>query len=124
MLAIFGGLGLLLAAFGVYAVTSQGVTLRTREIGIRLALGANPSGVQSLFVREGVVLCAIGIAAGTALSLGLSGLLGSFLYGLQPSDALTYVVAAAVFVAVAAVASLIPARRAAVIDPLRALRQT
>jgi predicted permease len=124
MLAVFGGLGLLLAAFGLYAVTSQGVTLRTREIGIRLALGAHPSRVLFLFMREGVMLCAIGIAAGAALSLALSGLLGSFLYGLQPSDALTYGVASILFLGVAAVASLIPARRAAVIDPLRALRQT
>jgi predicted permease len=124
MLAVFGGLGLLLAAFGLYAVTSQGVALRTREIGIRLALGANPSSVLSLFVREGVMLCAVGIAAGVVLSLALSGLLGSFLYGLQPSDALTYGVATVLFLGVAAVASLIPARRAAVTDPLHALRQT
>jgi putative ABC transport system permease protein len=124
MLAVFGGLGLLLAAFGLYAVTSQGVALRTREIGIRLALGANPSSVLSLFVREGVMLCAVGIAAGVVLSLALSGLLGSFLYGLQPSDALTYGVATVLFLGVAVVASLIPARRAAVTDPLRALRQT
>jgi ABC-type antimicrobial peptide transport system permease subunit len=113
-----------LAAFGLYAVTSQGVALRTREIGIRLALGANPSGVLSLFVLEGVRLCAVGIAAGVVLSLALSGLLGSFLYGLQPSDALTYGVATVLFLGVAAVASLIPARRAAVTDPLHALRQT
>ena len=122
MLATFGGLGLFLAAFGLYAVTSQAVALRVREIGIRIALGAKASTVAGLFVRESLALCAIGLAIGTVLSLALSGVLGAFLFGLAPSDVLTYVGATVVFAGVAALATLIPARRAASVDPLRSLR--
>ena len=122
MLAAFGGLGLFLAAFGLYAVTSQAVALRVREIGIRIALGARASTVAGLFVRESLSLCAIGLAIGTVLSLALSGVLGAFLFGLAPRDVLTYVGATVVFAGVAALATLIPARRAASVDPLRSLR--
>ena len=122
MLAAFGGLGLFLAAFGLYAVTSQAVALRVREIGIRIALGAKASSVAGLFVRESLSLCAIGLAIGTAVSLAISGVIGAFLFGLAPSDVLTYVGAMVVFVGVAALATLIPARRAALVDPLRSLR--
>lgn len=122
MLAAFGGLGLFLAAFGLYAVTSQAVALRVREIGIRIALGAKASSVAGLFVRESLSLCAIGLAIGTAVSLAVSGVIGAFLFGLAPSDVLTYVGAMVVFVGVAALATLIPARRAALVDPLRSLR--
>jgi ABC-type antimicrobial peptide transport system permease subunit len=122
MLAAFGGLGLFLAAFGLYAVTSQAVALRVREIGIRIALGARASSVAGLFVRESLSLCAIGLAIGTVLSLAVSGLIGAFLFGLAPSDVLTYVGATVVFAVVAAIATLVPARRAASVDPLRSLR--
>jgi len=122
MLAAFGGLGLFLAAFGLYAVTSQAVALRVREIGIRIALGARASTVAALFVRESLSLCAIGLAIGTVLSLAVSGVIGAFLFGLAPSDVLTYVGATAVFVGVAGLATLIPARRAASVDPLKSLR--
>ena len=122
MLAAFGGIGLFLAAFGLYAVTSQAVALRVREIGIRIALGARASTVAALFVRESLTLCAIGLAIGTVLSLAVSGVIGAFLFGLAPSDVLTYVGATAVFVGVAALATLIPARRAALVDPLKSLR--
>jgi predicted lysophospholipase L1 biosynthesis ABC-type transport system permease subunit len=122
VLAAFGGLGLLLAAFGLYAVTSQAVALRVREIGIRIALGARASAVAAMFVRESLSLCAIGLGIGTVLSLTVSGLIGSFLFGLAPSDVLTYVGATALFVGVAALATLIPARRAASVDPLKSLR--
>lgn len=122
ILALFGALGLLLAAFGLYAVVSQTVALRTREIGIRISLGARPSGVLMSFVCECLALCAIGIIIGGGVSLALSGVLGSFLYGLHPSDAITYVAAAGLFLGVAATASLLPARRASRIDPLAALR--
>ena len=120
--ALFVGLGLFLAAFGLYAVTSQAVALRVREIGIRIALGARASTVAALFVRESLSLCAIGLAIGTVLSLAVSGVIGAFLFGLAPSDVLTYVGATAVFVGVAGLATLIPARRAASVDPLKSLR--
>lgn len=122
MLAAFGGLGLFLAAFGLYAVTSQAVSLRVREIGIRMALGARASTVAGLFVRESLSLCALGLAIGTVLSLAISGVIGAFLFGLAASDVLTYVGATALFAGVATVATLIPARRAATVDPLRSLR--
>lgn len=122
MLAAFGGIGLLLAAFGLYAVTSQAVALRVREIGIRIALGARASAVAGMFVRESLSLCAIGLAIGTVLSLAVSGVIGAFLSGLAASDVLTYFGATALFVGVAALATLIPARRAASVDPLRSLR--
>ena len=122
MLAAFGGLGLFLAAFGLYAVTSQAVALRVREIGIRIALGARASTVAALFVRESLSLCAIGLAIGTVLSLAVSGVIGAFLFGLAPSDLLTYLGAIVVFVGVAAFATMVPARRAASVDPLRSLR--
>jgi predicted permease len=122
ILAAFGVLGLFLAAFGLYAVTAQAVALRVREIGIRIALGARASTVAGQFVRESLRLCAIGLAIGTVLSLAVSGVIGAFLYGLAPSDVLTYVGATAVFTGVAALATMIPARRAASVDPLRSLR--
>ena len=122
MLAAFGGLGLFLAAFGLYAVTSQAVSLRVREIGIRMALGARASSVAGLFVRESLSMCALGLAIGTVLSLAISGVIGAFLFGLAASDVLTYVGATALFGGVATVATLIPARRAAMVDPLRSLR--
>jgi predicted permease len=122
MIAAFGGLGLFLAAFGLYAVTSQAVALRVREIGIRIALGARASTVAGLFVRESLWLCAIGLAIGTVLSLAVSGVIGAFLFGLAPSDVLTYIGATVVFAGVAALATLVPARRAASVDPLRSLR--
>ena len=122
MLAAFGGLGLFLAAFGLYAVTAQAVALRVREIGIRIALGARASTVAALFVRESLTLCAIGLAIGTVLSLAVSGVIGAFLFGLAPSDVLTYVGAMIVFVGVATLATLVPARRAALVDPLKSLR--
>lgn len=122
MLAAFGGLGLFLAAFGLYAVTSQAVALRVREIGIRIALGARASTVAAVFVKESMWLCAIGLAIGTVLSLAVSGVIGAFLFGLAPSDVLTYVGATTLFAGVAALATLIPARRAASVDPVRSLR--
>lgn len=122
MLAAFGTLGLFLAAFGLYAVTSQAVALRVKEIGIRIALGGRASTVAGMFVRESLRLCVIGLGIGTVLSLAISGVIGAFLFGLAPSDVLTYVGATVLFAGVAAIATLVPARRAASVDPLRSLR--
>ena len=122
LLAVFGTLALGLAAFGIFGVIAQGVAARTREIGIRMSLGAQARDVVLSFVREGLALTVIGGVIGVALSLAASRLLSSLLFGLQPTDALTFAAAIGVLVSVAAVASLLPARRAARVDPLVALR--
>jgi predicted permease len=122
LLAVFGGLALALAAFGIFGVIAQGVAARRREIGIRMSLGARASDVVRSFVREGLVLTAIGSVVGVVLSLALSKLLASLLFGLKPTDVLTFAGASAAIILVAAVASFVPARRAASVDPLIALR--
>lgn len=122
MLAVFGILALVLAALGMFSVTAHGVALRTKEIGIRMSLGAQRTNVMALFVREGLVRSMIGVAIGLAVSAGLSTVLASFLFGLKPTDLLTFAGGALVLCTVAAVASFIPSRRAARVDPLVALR--
>jgi predicted permease len=121
-LALFGGLALLLAAVGIYGVTAHGVTLRTREIGIRMSFGAETAQVKRMFVGEGLRLSAVGIAIGLAISAAAADLLASFLFGLGATDPVTFAGVAALLCSVAMVASYLPARRAAGIDPLRALR--
>ncbi|HVZ49790.1 MAG TPA: ABC transporter permease [Gemmatimonadaceae bacterium] len=122
MLAVFGAVALALAAFGIFAVIAQGVAARRREIGIRMSLGARTTDVVRAFVREGLVLTAIGTVVGVALSLAVSKLLASLLFGLTATDALTFASATIALVAVAALAAFLPARRAARVDPLIALR--
>lgn len=122
MLAVFGALALILAALGMFSVTAHGVAMRTREIGIRMALGARTMDVSRLFVREGLRRSVVGVAIGLAISAGLSKLLATFLFGLTATDTLTFAGAAGVLCLVAAVASYIPARRAARVDPVVALR--
>jgi len=122
LLAVFGGIALLLAALGIFGVIAQGVAARTREIGIRMSLGARASDVVRGFVREGLVLTGIGAVIGVLLSLTASKLLASLLFGLKATDVLTFAGASAAIVLVAAVASFVPARRAAKVDPLVALR--
>jgi putative ABC transport system permease protein len=122
LLGVFGMLGLGLAAFGIFGVIAQGVAARTREIGIRMSLGATASGVVRSFVREGLWLTVIGGAIGVALSLAGSKVLASLLFGLTSTDVLTFVGATVALMGVAALASFVPARRAAKVDPLIALR--
>jgi putative ABC transport system permease protein len=122
MLGVFGALALLLAALGMYGVTAHGVTLRTREIGIRVSLGARTVDVLGLFVREGLRLSMIGVGIGLVLSVAISRVLAAFLFGLSATDSLTFLFGALLLCGVAAVASFIPARRAARIDPMVALR--
>lgn len=122
LLSVFGGIALLLAALGIFGVIAQGVAARTREIGIRMSLGARASDVVRGFVREGLVLTGIGAVIGVLLSLTASKLLASLLFGLKATDVLTFVAASAAIVLVAAIASFVPARRAAKVDPLVALR--
>jgi putative ABC transport system permease protein len=114
---LFGALALLLAALGMYGVTAHGVTVRTKEIGIRMSLGAKRSDVLRQFLREGMRRSVIGIGVGFALSLALTRVLASFLFGLGATDVVTFVLTAVLLCAVAAIATILPARRAASIDP-------
>jgi len=118
----FGALAVLLAAVGLYGVTSYGVARRRAEIGIRLALGAHPGRVLRLVLRRVAVLVTIGAAIGAALSLWASRFVATLLYGLAPQDPATLAAAVVVLMAVGALAGWLPARRAASLDPARALR--
>jgi ABC-type antimicrobial peptide transport system permease subunit len=126
---IFGGLiglfalaALVLSIIGIYGVVAFGVARRTREIGIRIALGGTPRDVMRVVVLDGVRFVAIGIAIGLVLSAGLGRLMKAFLFGVSPLDPITYAGGAAVFALVAIVACWWPARRVTRVDPLIALR--
>ena len=122
VLGVFGGLALLLAALGLYGVMAYAVAQRTREVGVRMALGAERLRVLRQFVGEGVRLATIGIVIGLVLAAALTRVIAQFLYGITPTDVLTFALCAAVLGSVAALASFIPARRAANVDPMVALR--
>jgi predicted permease len=117
-----GVVGLLLAAIGIYGVTSYSVSRRVREIGIRVALGADGHSVLRLILRQGIVLTLAGVGIGLAAGGLLSQVLRSLLFGVSPLDPVTFGGGAAVFVAVALAASYLPARRATRVDPMAALR--
>jgi len=122
MLAIAGGMALLLGIVGIYGVISYAVTQRRREIGIRMALGARPGELQRMIVRHGLILAGVGVAIGAGAAVGLSRLMKSLLFNVSPLDPVTYAAVAVVLVTSAALASYLPARRAAAVDPLDALR--
>jgi putative ABC transport system permease protein len=122
LLGGFSLASLLLAAIGVYGVLAYSVSQRTREIGVRIALGAEPFTITRMVVTSGARMVVIGAAAGLAAALALSGLMKSLLFGIGPRDPLTFVAAPAVFVVVALVAAYVPARRAARVSPMEALR--
>jgi ABC-type antimicrobial peptide transport system permease subunit len=122
LLGGFSLASLLLAAIGVYGVLAYSVTQRTREIGVRIALGAEPLTITRMVVASGARMVVIGAAAGLAAALALSGLMRSLLFGIGPRDPLTFVAAPLIFVVVALVAAYIPARRAARVSPMEALR--
>jgi predicted permease len=122
MLGIAGGVALLLGVVGIYGVISYIATQRTREIGIRMALGAARRDVSSLFLRHGLALSGVGIAIGVACAAAVTRLMSALLYGVSPLDAVTYVTVAAGLGATALVASYLPAIRAAKVDPAIALR--
>jgi predicted permease len=120
--AAFGGLGTLLAAIGLYGVIAFSVTRRTREIGVRMALGARPSSVLSMVMRQGLVIVAVGLVVGALLAAAAASALRGLLYGITPFDALAWGMAIAAMITAAALANFLPARRAMRIDPMTALR--
>jgi len=122
LLQVFAGIALLLAAVGIYGVTSYTVAQRTREVGIRLALGAPLDGVTRLFVRDGLALSAIGAICGVATALALTRLMGSMLFEVSSADPLTYAAASSALIVAALLGSYLPARRAAKVDPMEAIR--
>jgi predicted permease len=122
LLGIAGSMALTLAIVGVYGVLAYAVGQRRHEVGIRLALGAEPRALQWLFVRTGLVLNFVGAVIGLALARGLSGYISSLLFGVTPLDPLTYVASSAVVAASVTLASYFPARQAASVDPMETLR--
>jgi predicted permease len=122
MLAIAGAMALLLGLIGIYGVIAYAVSQRRREIGIRVALGAQQSELRRMFVSHALTLTAIGVAIGLTASAGLMRLMKSLLFGITPLDPLTYASVPAVLLAAALVASYLPARRAAAVDPVETLR--
>ncbi len=122
LLGGFAGMALLLACLGIYGVISYIVARRTHEIGIRMAVGAQKADVLRLIIGEGLRPALIGVAIGIAGALKLTGLLSSLLYGVKPTDPLTFVAVSLILTGVALVACYIPARRAANADPIEALR--
>ena len=122
LLTAFGIVAVVLAAIGLYGVLAFIVAQRRREIGVRMALGAQPRDVIARVMAQGLRLAGIGVAIGLALALAGSRLLSSMLFGTSPTDVGTFAVVAALLVAIAAAASLVPALRASRVDPLIALR--
>jgi predicted permease len=122
LLGLFAAIALGLSAIGIYGVISYSVVQRTHEIGIRAALGASPAKLVRLVVGRGMALAAIGLAVGCVAALGVTRLLSSFLFGVGSSDPITFIATVSVLAGVAAIACYIPARSAAHVDPLDALR--
>src|SRR4029078_3388030 len=122
LLGIFAGLALVLAAVGIYGVMSYSVVQRTREIGIRMALGAQRTDMLKMTVAQGLKLVLVGLTLGLAAAFILTRVMATLLFGISATDPLTYVAISLVLLAVAAAASYIPALRATKVDPMVALR--
>jgi ABC-type antimicrobial peptide transport system permease subunit len=122
IIGFFAGAALLLTAAGVYSVIAYGVVQRTREIGVRLALGARPGQILGLVFREGLGLVSLGAAAGVLAALGLSQFIAAQLYGVSPRDPAALAVSVVLLFLIASLACWLPARRAAKVDPIVALQ--
>ncbi len=122
IMGIAGAMALVLGIIGIYGVISYSVSQRRREIGIRLALGAQQAGLKRMFVRSGLTLAGIGTVLGMVAAVGLTRLMKSLLFGISPLDPLTYAAVAALLVTAAVLASYLPARQAAAVDPVAALK--
>jgi ABC-type antimicrobial peptide transport system permease subunit len=122
-LSFFAGFAILLASVGIYSVVAFGVAERTREIGLRMALGAESRGVQTLVVRQALVPVLIGAVAGVGLAFALEGFLQSLLFGITGRDPVTFFGVTVALLGVAVLASYLPARRASRMDPVQALAE-
>jgi putative ABC transport system permease protein len=122
LLGAFAGIALILAAVGLFGVMAYGVAQRTQEIGVRMALGATQAGIVGMVLRNGLALAVIGLAAGAVGAIGLTRFIAAELYGVKPSDPWSFALALGLLLGVAAFAAYIPARRAAKVDPMVALR--
>jgi putative ABC transport system permease protein len=122
LLAIAGAMALVLGVVGIYGVIAYAVSQRTREIGIRMALGAHPAGLRRMFVRHGLTLACAGAVVGLGAAAALTRLMSTLLFGITALDPVTYAAVAALLIAAAVLASYVPARRATRVDPVEALR--
>jgi ABC-type antimicrobial peptide transport system permease subunit len=122
LLGIAAGVALLLGAVGLYGVISYGVTQRRQEIGVRMALGAPAGRVRGMVVRQGAVIAGVGLAVGFAVALGLTRVMEALLFEVSPTDPPTFGLVVALLFVVSILASWLPARRAASVDPAIALR--
>jgi ABC-type antimicrobial peptide transport system permease subunit len=122
LLTIFGVVALVLAAIGIYSLMAYSVQQRTQEIGIRVALGADRSGIHRLVLWQGMRLTLVGVVVGIVAAFGLTRLIASFLFGVQPWDLEVFVSVPLILSAVALLAVWLPARRASKLDPMQALR--
>ena len=123
MLALAAGLALLLGAVGVYGMIAHVVSQRTREMGVRVALGAHPTAVKRMVLKEGLRLAIVGVGIGLASSIGATRLMAGFFFGVSRNDPMTMAIVSATIVSVALLACYVPARRAAAVDPIEALRE-
>ena len=122
LVTVVGGMAMLLAAIGLYGVIAYSVARRTKEIGIRLALGARPASVLTLVMQQGLVVAGAGLAVGCVLAAIVGATTGSVLYGVRASDPVSWLGASALLLGVSAIANVIPALRAARVEPSQALR--